>query len=178
MALENNPTDGHTYYSIGRCYELSGDRETALRYYNEGIDVDKELPHLFSCRADLLMARGDTLQALADYEKVLEIDTLPDVNSFRQYALFGLGRVEDAGIWMEKIIKKEPTNFMSYYDKARLCSRMGDVDGAIDALKTALECGFRRFALMRDEPNLAAIRIFRDSRLCFRSIETSPSVSR
>ncbi len=156
--LENNPTDGHTYYSIGRCYDLSGNRGIALRYYNEGIDVDKELPHLFSCRADLLLARGDTLQALADYEKVLEIDTVPEANSFRQYALFGLGRVEDAVIWMEKIIREDPANFTIYYDKARLCSRMGDVDEALDALETALECGFRRFALMRDEPDLAAIR--------------------
>lgn len=157
-ALENNPTDGHTYYSIGRCYDLSGDRGTALRYYNEGIDVDKELPHLFSCRADMLLARGDTLAALADYEKVLEMDTVPEANSFRQYALLGLGRVEDAVIWMEKIIREDPANFTIYYDKARLCSRMGDVDEALDALETALECGFRRFALMRDEPDLAAIR--------------------
>ena len=157
-ALENNPTDGHTYYSIGRCYELSGDKESALRYYNEGIDVDKELPHLFSCRADLLLERGDTLQALVDYGKVLEIDTVPEANSFRQYALFGLGRVEDAVIWMEKIIRGDPTDFTSYYDKARLCSRMGDIDEALDALEKALKCGFRRFALMRDEPDLAAIR--------------------
>ena len=157
-ALENNPTDGHTYYSIGRCYDLSGDRGTALRYYNEGIDVDKELPHLFSCRADLLLARGDTLDALADYEKVLEIDTVPEANSFRQYALLGLGREEDAVIWMEKIIREDPANFTIYYDKARLCSRMGDFDEALDALETALECGFRRFALMRDESDLSAIR--------------------
>lgn len=156
--LENNPTDGHTYYSIGRCYDLSGDRETALWYYNEGIDVDKELPHLFSCRADLLLAQGDTLQAWADYEKVLEIDTVPEANSFRQYALLGLGRVEDAVIWMEKIIREDPTDFILYYDKARLCSRMGDVDEALDALETALECGFRRLALVKDEPDLAAIR--------------------
>ena len=157
-ALENDPTDGHTYYSIGRCYELSGDRETALRYYNEGIDVDKESSHLFSCRADLLLARGDTLQAMADYEKVLEIDTIPHVNSFRHYALFGLGRVEDAVIWMEKIIREDPTDFTIYYDKARLYSRVGYVDGAIDALETALECGFRRLAMVRDEPDLALIR--------------------
>lgn len=157
-ALENNPTDGHTYYSIGRCYDLSGDRGTALRYYNEGIDVDKELPHLFSCRADMLLARGDTLAALADYEKVLEIDTVPEANSFRQYALLGLGRVEDAVIWMEKIIREDPANFTIYYDKARLCSRMGDFDEALDALEEALKCGFRRFALMIDEPDLSAIR--------------------
>lgn len=54
--------------------------------------------------------------------------------SCRQYALFFLGRNEDAMNWMNRVIDFQPNDSGNYYDKACLCSRMGLLNEAIEAV--------------------------------------------
>ena len=151
-------SSGYEYYAIGWCHELQGDKDKAMEYYNQGIDLDKTYAYLFISRGDLLKERGDIEGATADYEKVLEIDNEPDDGSCRQYALLGLGRDNEALEWMEKIIENNPNDNGVYYDKACLFARMGRTEDAIQALEEAFKKGFRRFAHLEHDNDMDTLR--------------------
>ena len=71
----------YEYYAISWCYELQGDNDKALEYFNQGIDLDKTYSYLYVSRGDLLMELGRREEAQLDYEKVLEIDDEPEDGS-------------------------------------------------------------------------------------------------
>lgn len=158
VSMENDPSSGYEYYAIGWCHELQGDKDKAMEYYNQGIDLDKTYAYLFISRGDLLKERGDIEGATADYEKVLEIDNEPDDGSCQQYALLGLGRDNEALEWMEKIIENNPNDNGVYYDKACLFARMGRTEDAIQALEEAFKKGFRRFAHLEHDNDMDTLR--------------------
>lgn len=158
VSMDNDPSNGYEYYAIGWCYELQGNKDKAMEYYNQGIDLDKTYAYLFISRGDLLKERGDIEGATADYEKVLELDDDPDDGSCRQYALLGLGRDSEALEWMGKIIENNPNDNGVYYDKACLLARMGRAHDAINALEEAFKKGFRRFAHLEHDDDMNTLR--------------------
>ena len=155
---EEDPTVGYYYYAIGWSHELQGDKETALDYYNQGIDVDKTYPYLFVSRGDLLKELGRMEEAKADYEKVLEIDTEAEDGSCRQYALVGLDRADEAVEWVDKIISKKPEDHGGYYDKACVCGRVGRIEEGMKALETSMEKGFRKFSHLQNDDDMDPYR--------------------
>ncbi len=157
-AIEIDPTDAFAYYAKGCCYELSGNDSVALECYEQGIDVDKEYPYICLMRGQIFSKRGETANANADFEKVLQMDTTVVDGSCRQYALHFLGRDKEAEEWMQKLIDDEPYNIGHYYDKACLCSRMGKLDEAVKALERSLEMGYCKFAHIEYDDDLDAIR--------------------
>ena len=158
VSMENDPSSGYEYYAIGWCHELQGNKDKAMEYYNQGIDLDKTYAYLFISRGDLLKERGDIEGATADYEKVLEIDNDADDGSCRQYALLGLGRDSEALEWMGKIIENNPNDNGVYYDKACLLARMGRAADALKALEEAFKKGFRRFAHLEHDDDMDTLR--------------------
>ena len=158
VSMENDPSSGYEYYAIGWCHELQGNKDKAMEYYNQGIDLDKTYAYLFISRGDLLKERGDIEGATADYEKVLEIDNDADDGSCRQYALLGLGRDSEALEWMGKIIENNPNDNGVYYDKACLLARMGRAADALKALEEAFRKGFRRFAHLEHDDDMDTLR--------------------
>ena len=155
--LEKDPAEGYYYYAIGWCYQLSGDNQQAILHYDEGIKIDQSYPYLFLSRADLLKADHPD-GARVDYEKVLELDTIPGDSSCRQYALLGLGREEEALDWMNQIIARDTMKSGNYYDKACLFGRMGKLEESLAALDTAFQKGFRRFAHLEHDDDMDPIR--------------------
>ena len=152
-----DPAHGYYYYAMGWCYELSGDAHHAILNYDEGIRVDQSFAYLFVNRADLLKSVHPD-EARADYEKVLELDTIPEEGSCRQYALLGLGRETEALEWMDQIIARDTMNAGNYYDKACLYGRMGMLDESLAALDTAFQKGFRRFAHIEHDDDMDPLR--------------------
>jgi len=157
-AIEDNPSSSFPYYRRGWCYELMGNKAKALEEYNMGIDMQEEYAYLYLMRGELLLEQGNELEAKADFEKVLQLDTLVDDNSCRMYALHFLGKDEEAKEWMDKIIADDPDNSGNYYDKACLYARMGDSAGSIAALRSAFEKGFRRFSHIEHDDDLDSVR--------------------
>lgn len=155
--LEEDPAHGYYYYAIGWCYELSGDAHQAILHYDEGIRIDQSYADLYLNRADLLKPVHPD-EAKVDYEKVLELDTIPEEGSCRQYALLGLGREEEAVEWMNRVIATDTTRSGSYYDRACLFARMGRLDEALASLDTAFQKGFCRFAHLEHDDDMDPIR--------------------
>lgn len=156
--IEIAPVGAFAYYQRGWCYELKGDDKTAMENYNAGIDVDKSYPYIYLMRGELYNKQGMIELANADFEEILKLDTIVKSGSCRQYALHFLDRNDEAIEWMNKMIEKDPDDNGQYYDKSCLLSRMGMIDEAIAALRTALEKGMRSFAHIENDDDMDAIR--------------------
>ena len=157
-AIDEKPLFYFTYYRRGWCYELMGDKEKAMADYNQGIELDDTYSYLFLMRGELYQFSGEEEKAKADFNRVLQLDTLVDDNSCRQYALHFLGQDKEAEEWMDKIIALDPQDAGNYYDQACLYSRMGRLEDAVKALKSAFEKGYRAFAHIEHDDDLDAIR--------------------
>ena len=118
----------------------------------------EDYPYLYLMRGDLLLQKGNKKEAEADFEAVIQKDTIADGGSCRQYALLSLGRDKDAEEWMERIIESDPDDAGNYYDKACLLSRMGKLNESIAALRTAFEKGYRSFSHIRLDDDMDAVR--------------------
>ena len=101
---------------------------------------------------------GQQQLAEEDFHWVLRIDKQIRDGSCRQYALFFLGRNEDALNWMNELINLQPNNPGHYYDKACLCCRMGLFNDAIDAINNMFKKGYRKFAHLDADDDIDPIK--------------------
>ena len=157
-AIEEAPDEGFCYYRRGWTYEMLGDHIKALEDYNLGIEMSPDYPYLYLMRGELLLLEGNKKEADADFEKVIQLDTVVNNSSCRQYALHFLGRDKEAEEWMDKIIESDPDDDGHYYDRACLYARMGRLEESVAALRTSFEKGFRRFAHIRVDDDMDPVR--------------------
>ena len=157
-AVEDAPKEGYCYYRRGWTYEMQGERKKAMEDYNMGLEMTQDYPYLYLMRGELLLLEGKETEADADFEMVVQKDTIADNGSCRQYALYFLGRDNEAEEWMNKIIEEDPGNYGNYYDQVCLYSRMGRLEESIDALRKSFEKGYRSFSHIRLDDDLDAVR--------------------
>ena len=157
-AIEEYPKGGYAYYKRGWCYELKGERKNALEDYNMGLEMTEDYPYLYLMRGELLLQEGNKTEADADFEKVVQKDTIAENGSCRQYALHFLGWDKEAEEWMNKIIAEDPDDAGHYYDQACLYARMGRPEDSIAALRKAFEKGYRSFSHIRVDDDMDAVR--------------------
>lgn len=157
-AIEEDPRLVFPYYRRGWCYEMKGERRKAMDDYNLGIDIDGDYPYLYLMRGELLLLEGKDEAARADFETVIQKDTVADGGSCRMYALHFLGRDREAEEWMDKIIASDPDDAGNYYDRACLYSRMGRAEESVKALRTSFEKGYRNFSHIRLDDDMDPVR--------------------
>lgn len=157
-AVEDAPKEGYCYYRRGWTYEMQGERKKAMEDYNMGLEMTQDYPYLYLMRGELLLLEGKKTEADADFEMVVQKDTIADNGSCRQYALYFLGRDNEAEEWTNKIIEEDPGNYGNYYDQACLYSRMGRLEESIAALRKSFEKGYRSFSHIRLDDDLDAVR--------------------
>lgn len=157
-AVEDAPKEGYCYYRRGWTYEMQGERKKAMEDYNMGLEMTQDYPYLYLMRGELLLLEGKKTEADADFEMVVQKDTIADNGSCRQYALYFLGRDNEAEEWMNKIIEEDPGNYGNYYDQVCLYSRMVRLEESIDALRKSFEKGYRSFSHIRLDDDLDAVR--------------------
>lgn len=157
-AVEDAPKEGYCYYRRGWTYEMQGERKKAMEDYNMGLEMTQDYPYLYLMRGELLLLEGKKTEADADFEMVVQKDTIADNGCCRQYALYFLGRDNEAEEWMNKIIEEDPGNYGNYYDQACLYSRMGRLEESIAALRKSFEKGYRSFSHIRLDDDLDAVR--------------------
>ena len=129
----------------------------AIEDYSAAIALESDYAYPYLGRADQYMLKGEKEAAMRDYRMVVQLDTVPSDNSCAQYAYLCLGDKEKAKSFQNAILENSdsPGN---YYDAACLYARMGEKDASLNFLKTALEKGYRRFAHIKTDDDLQAIR--------------------
>lgn len=134
----------------------SGNPDGAIEDYTMAMMVSKEPESLlYFRRGDMYRKKGQADLAKADYEKILEIDSIPSESSAPCYALIHLGELEKAAAAIDSF---EVHNESEYYDLACLFALMNDSAKALDNLQKALEDGFSDFCHLSLDSDLDGIR--------------------
>ena len=159
-AISVEPRQPWFYYRRGWIEEeFLKNNEAGLNDYNEAISIDKEYAYTYLHRARLYEVKlNNPIKAKEDYTKIIALDTIVIENgNCRQYALFHLGRADEAIAWLNKIIEQYPTDG-NYYDATCLYSLMNKPKEALAKMKLAFENGYRDFNHLADDDDLDNIR--------------------
>lgn len=151
------------YYLKGRAEELKKEYEAAILDYTQSLAYVENNQYAHLKRGKLyLMYRQDTVSAMQDFERVLELDTVVVSSSCRHYALMYLGRTAEAKAWMADILERYSDRPVHYCDAACLYACMGEAEEAMKYLRQGLEMGYRNlrhfeidsdFDSLRDRPD-------------------------
>ena len=151
------PDDPDGYYQRAWFKDNSRDYKGAIEDYTTSLILEPSHFHAYLHRGNAYRLIGDTASAQADFRKVVEMDTVPGSSSCAQFALLELGQKEKAIEFMDIILAHEPDDG-NYYNAACLYSRMGEVEKALEFLRTALEKGYHDFAHMEMDDDLDNVR--------------------
>lgn len=156
--IDKSPDFFGGYYRRGFFEDNSGQTDKALEDYDMAIMLNPDYAYSYLGKGDMLMRKGKTDEAMTAYRKVIELDTVPNNSSCAMYAFLALGEKDKAVDFMERVIANDSTDCGNYYDGACFYSRMGDLDKALDNLRTAFEKGFRRFHHVMSDDDLELLR--------------------
>lgn len=149
----------YAYYLRGWAHELGKNNAAAFEDYNKSIMFDDTYAYAYLMRGTQhLVHRHDTIHAMLDFERILELDTTITGGSCRHYALMFLGKIVEAKAWMAQILEAEPDDAGHYYDAACLYARMGEAEEAVGFLRKAFEHGFRRFQHLEVDDDMDDLR--------------------
>lgn len=157
--IELQPEDSYGYYRRGFYRDNSRDIEGAIEDYSVSILLSPSYAYAYLGRGDMFLLKGNREDAIRDYKKVVNLDTIPGNSSCAQYAFLMLGEKEKAIDFMDRVLKADSTEAGNFYDAACLYSRMGEKDKAIAYLRKAFEKGFRSFNHMENDDDLDPIRL-------------------
>ncbi|WP_305156462.1 tetratricopeptide repeat protein [uncultured Muribaculum sp.] len=146
------------YYRRGWFKDISMQTDAAIEDYKMAVMLQPDYAYAHFGLADMLMRKGEIDQAKEEYRKVIELDSIPNNESCAMYALLALDRKDDAISYMNKILENDTADAGNYYDAACFYSRIGDVEMAINHLKTTLDKGFKRFYHIRHDDDLEELR--------------------
>ena len=138
-------------------YNHLGKTDQAIDDYTAYIKIMPLVRSDFLGRADMYMAKGDTLLARKDYEEAAT-RTFFGSSNCDHYAHCMLGNYDKAKECIDNNIMEAPNMPSTYYDAACVYSRMGDYDTALEYLKTALAKGYRRYGLLMIAHDLEHLR--------------------
>lgn len=158
LYITNDPEFYGGYYRRGFYKQNIKDYTGAIEDYTTSIILNPNNAYSYIGRANMYRQTGDKEKYLSDCRKIIEIDTIPQINSCAQFAFLELGEIEKAKEFMNKIIELDTNNEGAYYDAACLYSRIGDKDKALLNLRLCLEKGFRRFYHIELDDDLDFIR--------------------
>lgn len=145
MASTFNPADVEVLQQSGILAAEQGDYEKALRYYNETILNNADVPYSYLLRADAYEKSGDPTAATHNYELMVAApEAEPSVYTLRGFALAKLGRTAEAEEWIQKALSgsSHTVTGEEYYYAACLYAMMGQKAQALHYLEEAFKKGY------------------------------------
>ncbi len=145
------------YYRRAFFKDNINDVDGAIEDYSTAIVLEPNHAYSYLGRADKYLQKGNREAAMKDYQMVVALDTVYSESNCVQYALLGLGEIERAKSVQYGILANSGSAG-NYYDAACLFARMGEKETALNFLRNSLEKGLRRFAHIKNDDDLDAIR--------------------
>jgi len=156
--IQSDPEFAGGYYRRGFMKDNLNDVDGAIEDYSVCITLDPTYYYAYLGRGDKYMLKGMKAEAMKDYRKVIELDTVPSTSSCAFYAYHQLGEDTKAIAFLDSVLQKYPDDAGSYYDAACLYSRMGQYDKSVDYLRQSFQKGFRRFRHIENDDDLDPIK--------------------
>lgn len=145
------------YYRRAFMKDNLNDTDGAIEDYTMAISLKPDYAYSYLGRGDMYMKKGEKEAARSDYQRAVELDTVYSESNCAQYAYLGLGETDKAKAFQAGILDSIPSAG-NYYDAACLYARMGEKEESLKYLKLSFEKGFRRFAHIRNDDDLEAIK--------------------
>lgn len=175
--IDKSPDFFGGYYRRGFFKDLSQQNDAAIEDYDMSIMLNPDYAYAYLGKGDMLLRKGQTEGAMDAYRRVIELDTVPGTSSCAMYAYLALGEKEKAVDYMERVIANDSTDCGNYYDGACFYSRLGDLDKALDNLRTAFEKGFRRFHHVMSDDDLELLRTTEGFKALMEKFRKEPEVT-
>lgn len=156
--IANHLEDDISYLFRARLLDRMGRTDEAQEDFTTAIALDPDFPVYYLQRGDFYRRHGKPVLAERDYKTLAAIDTVAFSNSCAHYALFHLGRTDEAIAFCDSIIAIDTLEAGPYYDAACLRIRMERNDEALDFLRQAFEHGYHSFAHIRQDYDLDPVR--------------------
>lgn len=167
------PDYGFAYYQRGWIKDHSGDIDGAIEDYSMAITLSPDYAYAYMNRGVLWQLKNEKIKAKKDFEKVIELDSIPSQAECSFYAYYYLGQKEKAVEVLDSVLINEDKG--NYYDAACLYSVMGEKEKALGYLQRSLELGFRRFAHIKRDRDLNNIRNTNEFKMLIKKYETKPA---
>lgn len=132
--------------------------EEAIEDYTLSMDLSEESARECLRRGTAYLLIGNKDLATKDFEKCIKLDTTTNTETMKYYALYRLGRVDEAKECLQTILDQNPDDAGTYYNAACLYSLIGDIDTSLSYLEKALSLGYKSFAHMSQDIDLDNIR--------------------
>ena len=154
-ALQINPTSANALAERAWTKDMLYKDKEAIKDYTAAITYAEPNAWIHIQRGRMYQTTGDSVKAKADFELALQLDTTSSTHAF---ALLHLGRTLPAINFMKAIIAENPNDAGEHYDLACLYSLANMKTEAIEALKRAIELGYKAYNHIKLDRDLTNIR--------------------
>lgn len=128
-AIEISPRYSDPYINSANIYADRGDDRAALERYDRGISVKQDNPYAYYCRATFFRGRGRTAEALADFNRCIDISSpiylyYPKAYSNRGVLHFDKGDYESALRDFSRAIAIDARFYQAWVNRGNLFARI------------------------------------------------------
>ena len=155
--IELKPDEGKGYYKRGWYKDNNNDIEGAIEDYTTCITLWPDYAYVYMSRGDLFRSKGMEAEAISDFEMAVQLDTIPEEGSCTMYALWHLGRKDEAIEWMNKMLASSDAQGIRY-EAACLYSLMGENEKSLYYLEESLKGGNKRYSHIMIDSDLNNIK--------------------
>ena len=138
--LRKNPQSWMSTNNLGHVYEMEGELEQALAYFDQTILLNPDYSTGYYNKANILARMGKLDEALSNYERAVDIEPRYDKSHINYgNALAVSGRVDEALLQFDLALKLNPEQVDATYNKAVILLKTGHREEAIRLLQRALK---------------------------------------
>jgi tetratricopeptide (TPR) repeat protein len=132
---------------------------TAINICDEIINADTNFYKAYSIKGIALCYSNKYIEGMKNIDKALELKSDYGYGLFNKaLALELYAQYDDALLWYDKALAVDNNYIWSYYGKASIYGRKGDVPNTIKNLKTAIDMDNSVKQLAKDEPDFNNVR--------------------
>jgi tetratricopeptide (TPR) repeat protein len=169
----------NTWYDIGFSFQNQGNKEEALRCYDQALRLDPRFVLVWYLKGLVLGRLGNHAEAIRCLDKALELDPRnKDAWYHKGDSLASLGRHEEAIHCYDQALKLNPRTAMTWYKKGDSLASLGRHEEAIHCYDQSLEFDQLPIALYKKGNSLNSLDCHEEAIRCYdQALELNPSLA-
>ncbi|MFH1230364.1 MAG: tetratricopeptide repeat protein [Planctomycetota bacterium] len=155
QVIRIEPDNAEAHYNLGFAYGKLVDNQKAIESYKEAIRIKPDYAEAHFCLGQIYDLIGDHQKAIEPYKEVIRLK--PDDYLLRS-AYLGIKDYLKAIELFKKVIEMNQNDKGIWYNYACALSNNQNIDEAFQALKKAIELGYKDFDWMKKDWDLENLR--------------------
>lgn len=166
IAIELDPESYSAWFTWARSKTYQGDVRKAIEFYQKACEARPECYRCDLIQMTMLASLGDVadskVKARSGLRKAKEfLKQSPDENralNMGAFALYRLGRVDEAKEWMTTSLANSPRNSELTYNAAGFYSMAGETNKSLEYLKQTVDTGCLNLTWLEQDSDLDHVR--------------------